>query len=177
MTTPPVQIRRTLRTPVVPQMTAETVKNERRRIVCAGVTFLGRERERMREVVVIGSRNVEMASNAATPLVFKRYFGTDLMKDLMLTGKQFEENEEEGLALLEQIKQLAFVMHKQATSPIREYMTKQDKIEYYEWLEEFEEDDFYDGDVLTRILALWNSNIKTTSTPKNASGLPRESSI
>ena len=109
----------------------------------------------MYKTIMIGSKEVNMQSNAATPFRFKNIFGLDLLKI-------FTNASEENISTqLEAGQMLAFVMAKQAEGVD---MNKLNVDHFYTWLEDYSSNDMYDA--LEAIIEVWQSSGKTSSTAK-----------
>lgn len=109
----------------------------------------------MYKTVTIGSKEVNLQSNAATPFRFKNIFGIDLLK---IFTNASEENVSEQL---EAGQMLAFTMAKQAEGVD---MNKLNIENFYTWLEDFSSNDMYDA--LEAIIDVWQSSGKTSSKAK-----------
>lgn len=81
----------------------------------------------MKEKVNIGSTQVEMAVNAATPLYFKAVFGKDIYRISMDLGDDTGE-------AIDNFQKLAFIMNAQAKKKDVMALTIDD---YIKWLEKF----------------------------------------
>ena len=131
--------------------------------------FVGFKEGKMTRVIVIGNNQVEMKSTATTAFRYKQIFGSDLKKDMVKLSnelnhkKENEENEEKGLDMLYMVMQLAYVMQCQAKDKIKTASIE----DYYNWLDEYEEDDFQKEEVINNILYAWNKSLETTSKLKN----------
>lgn len=112
--------------------------------------------------IEIGGKPVELQSNAATPMVYQKVFHEDLLRSF--TGIDAEGD---ALGALDKVKQLAFVLNVQATRPFSDYYCKVSELDYVEWLTKFEEDDFYDADMLTEVVGVWQKSARTSVAPKN----------
>lgn len=123
----------------------------------------------MYKAIDIGGKRVELQSNAATPRLYQNIFNKDLMLEFSKidTDSLSEGLDNSGLATLDLIKGLCFTLNMQATRPFREIYGKLDEVDYAEWLTKFEEDDFYDPDTLTEIIAVWQKSISGSVVSKN----------
>lgn len=120
----------------------------------------------MYQIIKIGDQDVPMRSSAATQYRFKAIFGTDLMSALT---RAYNSPENRGDAA-ELIPKLGFVMNKQA-----ENVTEWGKLNlqaFLDWADRF--DSTAMDEALLDIIAVYNANTKTTSTPKNSGGAPSE---
>lgn len=109
----------------------------------------------MRREITIGDMPVEMVANAATPFVFKKIFGLDLLRKM--------QNDPEDV---NQYFELAFTMAQQAAHPGLELLDgKVGKEDFIVWLENFEMVDILEA--TSDILDLYQASRKGTSIPKN----------
>lgn len=117
----------------------------------------------------IGGKPVELTSNAATPRLYQKIFGTDLLREFAaIDTKAITESDNiEGIDTLEIVKQLAFVLNMQATRPFRDIYGKATNVDYVEWLTGFEEEDFYNADTLIEIIGVWQKSARTSVQAKN----------
>lgn len=97
-----------------------------------------------------------MSGNAATSIRYKQVFNRDLL--VSFAGMN------EGGYDLDMLKELAFVMAKQADSANFMSLTDED---YITWLEQFEEVDLIGA--MQDIVALWLDNTKNAVTSKKKS--------
>lgn len=122
----------------------------------------------------LGGKRIELTSNAATPRLFQKIFRKDLLKSF--ANLNIEEGSTETLDALDLIQGLAFVMSLQSQGkPFREIYTKTTDLDYLDWLEQFEDDDFKDPDKLREIVATWTSSARTSVRAKNQAS-PRSGS-
>lgn len=108
----------------------------------------------MRKDITIGQETVEVVANAATPFVYLKVFGEDLLNSM-------QKNPEDILRL----ERLTFVMKIQAEYPTSELMAggvTQD--DFFEWLEGFEQMDMIDG--ANAAVSVYLSSKKGKSVPK-----------
>lgn len=122
----------------------------------------------------LGGKRVELTSNAATPRLFQKIFG----KDLLVEFNRIDLSDikgEEALRALDTIKSLAFVLNMQATRPFRDCYCKLTELEYLEWLEQFEDEDFYDPQALINIVKAWKKSAVTSVEAKNEDSPQSES--
>lgn len=118
----------------------------------------------------IGGKPVELTSNAATPRLYHKIFGADLLREFasMDTSTIKDSDSLEGIETLELVKQLAYVLNMQATRPFRDIYGKATEADYVEWLTGFEEEDFYNPDTLIDIISVWQKSARSSVQPKNA---------
>lgn len=117
----------------------------------------------MRKTITIGTREVDLASNAATAILYKQTFHEDLLKVV----SNLSTAAEDVLVAVEAVQRLAFVMNKQATEPFSNLIGKLTEEQFILWLTGFEESDFQTPDVLAGVLAIWNKNFQSASDAKN----------
>lgn len=118
----------------------------------------------MRKTLTIGEKEIALASNAATAILYKQTFHEDLLKSVSnLSTAPGDE-----LEAVEKIQKLAFIMNKQASDNFSALIGKLTENDFIEWLCGFEESDFHTPDVLVGILATWNKNFQSSSESKNA---------
>lgn len=124
--------------------------------------------------IEIGGKPLELTSNAATPRLYQKVFGRDLLKSF--ANLSIDEGSTEALDALDLIQGLAFVMNLQSQGkPFREIYTRTTDLDYLDWLEQFEDDDFKDPDKLREIVATWSSSARTSVQAKNQAS-PRSES-
>ena len=117
----------------------------------------------MRGTISVGSRTLELQSNAATALLYKRVFRDDLLKALT----SFSTAPEDILSAVEVMERLAFIMNKQAEENLSVLCEKVKESDFLMWLSMFEESDFQDPNVLMGVLGTWNKNLVSTTDAKN----------
>lgn len=120
----------------------------------------------MKTTLEIKDKNLDMVSNALTPILYRQIFKKDFLQQLTslrkLKGKKREDytDEDYGLATsrAEMLTQLAFVMNQQAKIVQAEKLVQLTITQFYTWLMDFETDDFNDPTVMSGILAIWQGN-------------------
>ncbi len=118
----------------------------------------------MRDVLMIGSKDVAMVANAATAHLYKQTFH----EDLLTTVSKFSTEDSDGiLAAVEKIQRLAFIMAQQAEKGFSDLYGKLTEKDFMAWLCQFEESDFQTPEVLLGVLGVWNKNLKSKSVAKN----------
>ena len=124
----------------------------------------------MTRIIDIGGKQVEMHSNAATPIYFKHIFRDDIIRHL--------NSDEDGATRTEVVMQLAFVLAMQAIKTSGE-LRKLQEAQYIEWLERFEYSDLISvhADVIALYLGLDPDELRGTveGDEKNAQGEQSES--
>lgn len=122
----------------------------------------------------LGGKRVELTSNAATPRLFQKIFGKDLLVEFSKIDLS-DVKGEKALGVLDTLKSLAFVLNMQATKPFRECYSKLTELEYLEWLGQFEDEDFYDPQALIDIVKAWQKSAVTSVDSKNEDSPQSES--
>lgn len=110
----------------------------------------------MKTTIKIGSKEVEMVANAASPFVYRQIFKKDFFAET-------QKPEVDVNVFVE----MGFVMSLQATKRAGELM-KTSVDEFYEWLEQFDQMDMINA--MPVIGEFYTSQEKTTSSPKNEAG-------
>ena len=107
----------------------------------------------MTGVVQIGPESVKLCGNAATPVRYKQIF----RKDLLISFRGMSADDFDA----DLIKQLAFVMVKQAEGADFKAVSFDD---FIDWLEQFEETDLLQA--MPEIIGLWMTNAETLAKAK-----------
>ena len=108
----------------------------------------------MRRTITIGSEQVEMAANAASPFVYHKIFGKDFLK---ITQKDPDNTEVYG--------EMAFVMTKQAEIGELEMMKGAvTETDFITWLTKFDPMDMIDA--MPQVVSLYVDQRKGTAVPK-----------
>lgn len=108
----------------------------------------------MTGIVKIGSKEVGMTANAASPYLFKQIFHTDFLQETQ--KKDFDSSI---------VSQMGFVMAKQSETSKTSELLKLNEIAYIEWLIQFEATDIISA--ADDILTLYMGQTLTSSVPKN----------
>lgn len=111
----------------------------------------------MKGTILIGSKNVEMAANAASPFVYKQVFHEDLLLEINKMDMTSPD--------VNVFAQLAFIMTKQGEGLQIADLMKLTKNEFYAWLEEFEPLDIVRA--IGDISGLYFGQTVAMSVPKN----------
>ena len=119
-------------------------------------------------VVKIGDKEVEMVSSALTSLAYKKIFGRDILSTLT-NFKADKADLAQANNAIDNVAQLGFVMAMQAKLSIPDFM-KLSEVSYYEWVNEFQFGDLFDGNVIENILGVWTKSLGTSVEGKNAKG-------
>ncbi len=48
------------------------------------------------------------------------------------------------------------------------------ELDYYEWLNDFERNDFYDPETITAVISVWSGNLATSVDAKNSEGAQQD---
>lgn len=119
----------------------------------------------MRKTLTIGEKEIVLASNAATAILYKQTFHEDLLK----TVTNLSTASGDVLDAVEKIQRLAFIMSKQAEGKPFSALSKElTEDSFIEWLCGFEESDFQEPKTLLEIIGIWNKNFQSSSESKNA---------
>ena len=110
----------------------------------------------MKKTIKIGSKDVEMVANAASPFIYRQIFKKDF----------FQETQKDA-ADVNIFVEMGFVMALQAKKSTTELM-KTPVDEFYTWLEQFDQMDMIE--VLPQIGEFYTGQEKTTTVPKTGAG-------
>lgn len=105
----------------------------------------------MRGTIRIGTKDVDMVANGATPFIYKRVFRRDF-----LATTQTED--------MDVYTELAFIMAQQAEKPMSGLLNNLTKDDFYEWVVQFDAMDIVT--VAADIFALYQGQAKSTSVSK-----------
>lgn len=100
-------------------------------------------------------RELVLASNAATPIWYRKVFGIDLMKEV--TGQD---------AGVETVARLAYIMAETANG--RRDFSELTELSFMEWLAEFEP--FFFIENAEKVMGAWYASAKKTSEAKKKGG-------
>ena len=120
----------------------------------------------MVNTIKIGTKDIQLKSTATTAFRYKQIFGSDLKKDMVKLSEEIKKKKDDnskGLDMVYMVMQLAYVMRCQAKDEIKTASIEK----YYDWLDDYEEDDFLNTDTINGILCAWNKSLETTSELKN----------
>lgn len=112
--------------------------------------------------VKIGGKNLPMVANAATAIRYKQVFGRDLLKEM---------SADDDLSVAGLVQELGYIM---AMAGAGEDMNKLNNETYIKWLEGFDALDFFDENVATDIMNLWQGNKEVSAQAKKKSEQPSE---
>jgi len=133
----------------------------------------------MFRTIKIDEKDIPMASNAFTPILYRQIFKVDFIHEISslrkLAGKTAKTmtDSEIGQASdkTELFTQLAFVMAKQAELKTIDKLWEINRMSYYEWLTEFEPGAFQNPETMKQIINLWRGNAEDKNVEaKNAEG-------
>ena len=118
----------------------------------------------MNKTIEIGGKACQFRSSGLTPILYRRVFNRDLMKDMLAVMKKVEEtslnDESLPIEILEIFEKIAFIMNKQGDSSQPDNMD--------DWLDQFEFFDIYH--VFPELVELWQVENKQLSTAKKKKG-------
>lgn len=117
----------------------------------------------MKTTLTIGTKTFDVRTSALTSTIYRGLFKADLTVEI----SKLQTSEEKNLELF---KQLAFVMVWQAeprTQKVTDAMKALTMDDYYAWLEDLEETDFYDPNLLATITTTWLGGNKSVVDLKN----------
>ena len=120
----------------------------------------------MVNTIRIGIKDIQLKSTATTAFRYKQIFGSDLKKDMVKLSEEVKKKKDDnskGLDMVYMVMQLAYVMQCQAKDEIKTASIEK----YYDWLDDYEEDDFLNTDTINGILCAWNKSLESTSELKN----------
>lgn len=131
----------------------------------------------MKKDIHVGDITITCEANAFTPILYRQIFSRDFMAELQgfakLKGKKPHEYTDDDKALaLERVSafsRLAFCMAEQGMGKPVSDLVGLSKIDFYEWLTQFEPLAFEDVGTISDILTLWRANAEDNKiTAKNA---------
>lgn len=124
----------------------------------------------MEKIILVGEKEVKMRASALIPRLYRFKFGRDMISDMTSLKKAFKKVEELPEDATEEEKQEAQIsvmdltIFENVAYIMAKHADKKQPDNPDEWLDQFEMFSIYQ--VLPQILALWNMNTVTTSTPK-----------
>lgn len=117
----------------------------------------------MIKTIKIGNKEIEMKSNALTPVLYTNYFKSDMMAEMLRIQKQMESTTNPDDIMngvdTQTFFKVAFIMSG----------ASKQHIDYFDWLEQFEMIDMYEA--LPDIMEVWMGNtgsVVEDITPKKA---------
>lgn len=133
----------------------------------------------MLRTIKIDEKEIPMASNAFTPILYRQIFKKDFIREITslrkLAGKNAKTMTDSELGeasdKTELLTQLAFVMAKQAELKTPDKLLELNLMSYYEWLTEFEAGSFQNPETMKQIINLWRGNAEDKNVEaKNSEG-------
>lgn len=133
----------------------------------------------MLRTIKIDEKEIQMASNAFTPILYRQIFKKDFIREITslrkLAGKTAKAMTDEELGQVsdktELFTQLAFVMAKQAELKTPDKFMELNLMSYYEWLTDYEAGSFNNPETMKQIINLWRGNAEDKNVDaKNAEG-------
>lgn len=106
--------------------------------------------------ITIENKEVELATSAALPILYRELFTSDLFKEMAVITKSAKETGAIPYESIYSIYQLAYAMAKHANDDIAPYM---------EWFSQFDDADAI-IEHLNEIINLWTGEQAETSAPK-----------
>lgn len=137
----------------------------------------------MLRTIKIDEKEIPMAANAFTPVLYRQIFKVDFIHEITslrkLAGKTAQTLTDSEISQAsdktELFTQLAFVMTKQAELKVVDKLLEINHISYYEWLSEFEPGAFKNPETMKQIINLWKGNAEDKDVDsKNAEGRETE---
>ena len=133
----------------------------------------------MLRTIKIDEKEIQMASNAFTPILYRQIFKRDFIREITSlrklagkTAKTMTDSElGEAADKTELFTQLAFVMAKQAELKTASKLMELNLMSYYEWLTDFEAGSFQNPETMKQIVNLWRGNAEDKNVDaKNSEG-------
>jgi len=112
----------------------------------------------MRETLLIDGNEMEFEANAGTAVLYKRAFGTDILK--ITQGLDDAES-------IDVVQKLAFIMNIQTKGKTSQMLKDATEEKFFDWICQFSTEAFWEKEVIKGIVKLWVSQQKTSSTSKN----------
>lgn len=113
----------------------------------------------MRKTLLIDDKEMEFEANAGTAVLYKRAFGTDLLK---ITTQGLDDAES-----IDTIQKLAFIMNIQTEGKTSQMLKNATEEKFFEWVCQFSTEAFWEKEIIKGIVQLWISQQKTSSASKN----------
>lgn len=105
-------------------------------------------------------REIDIECNAASPIIYKRIWGGNLMTEIQTLSV------DEPMEALETIQKAIYVFHLTAEKGTKEALNANDE-GYIDFILQFEMLELADPDVISQVFEAWGYNIKSESEPKN----------
>lgn len=112
----------------------------------------------MRKTLLIDDKEMEFEANAGTAVLYKRAFGSDLLK--ITQGLDDAES-------IETVQRLAFIMNIQTKGKTSQMLKDATEEKFFDWICQFSTEAFWEKKIIIDIVELWFSQQKTSSTSKN----------
>ena len=112
----------------------------------------------MRKTLLIDDKEMEFEANAGTAVLYKRAFGTDLLK--ITQGADDVES-------IDAIQKLAFIMNIQTEGKTSQMLKNATEEKFFDWICQFSTEAFWKADIIQSIVELWVNQQKTSSASKN----------
>lgn len=112
--------------------------------------------------VEINGKNYDFVFNANTSELYYQVFNEDLFE---LTMKMKDDST--IILRRNRLQKLAYIGNMQARKPVRELAGRLNLVNYFEWSDQFEKNEFMNQDVANGIMTAWNDSFRTTAKEKN----------
>ena len=116
----------------------------------------------MRKTITIGTKNIELVANAASPYLYKQVFH----EDYLLQSRKLAEEEDSAVVdstAADMFVKLGYIMANQASA---KDMTRLNYDGFLNWLSQFEPNDVLEA--VNEIADVWRGQEAATSVPKNS---------
>lgn len=110
--------------------------------------------------ITVGNLPLKLKSTAGTALFYKRTFRKELLKEVT-------EASIEDLGVIECVQKLAFIMAMQGENTPTQKMLELTEVDFLEWLDGFDSEDFQNVDIVFSVLGVWNKSIAASVNEKN----------
>lgn len=119
----------------------------------------------MKEIINIGGRDEYFKASAATAILYRQLFKTDLLTDIGDASKK-DNDFDKANSFTDAIQQLAFIMWCEGNFKGSELYQNLTTDKYIEWLLQIDALDLTAA--AGQVIALWRGNFKSNSEIKNA---------
>lgn len=119
----------------------------------------------MRQIVRLGDKEMEFKASAATPILYKQVFKSDLLKDIGTLKENKGDDTEKASQTIDIFQQLAFIMYLEGNCSADDIWSKLSQQEYIRFLMSVDNNAIVSN--ATVFLAIYNGNTKTLSESKN----------
>lgn len=129
--------------------------------------------------IKIDEKEIPMASNAFTPILYRQIFKADFIHEIAslrnLAGKTAKTLTDSELGQAsdktELFTRLSFIMAKQAELKTPDKLLELNLMSYYEWLTDYEAGSFQNPETMKQIINLWRGNAEDKNVDaKNSEG-------